>query len=80
MTTPIAELTVETTAECVGIVGSSTERSVGVVTYPAKSDRFGTIAGGQELPDEGIALSLDRFGTQGFPGVDLKQETPRSEV
>ena len=77
MTTPIAGLT----AEVVGIVGSSNEHSVGVVTYPARSDRFGTIEGGSELPAaDDIALSLDRFGTQGFPGVDLKQETPRSEV
>ena len=59
MTTPIAELTVETVAVFVGIVGSSIIRSVGAVTYPARSDRF---------------------GTQVFPGGDLKQETPRSEV
>ena len=76
MTTPIAELT----AEVGGIVGSSIGRSVGVVTYPARSDRIGTVGGGPELPFDDIALSLDRFGTQGFPGVDLKQETPRSEV
>ena len=68
MTTSIAELTVDTTAEFVGIVRSSIGRSVGAVTYPAKSDRFGTVGGGPELPDEG------------FSGVDLKQETPRSEV
>ena len=55
MSTPIAELTVQTTAEFVGIVGSSIERSVGVVTYPAKTDRFGTAVGGPELPDDDIA-------------------------
>ena len=55
MSTPIAELIVETTAEFVGIVGSSIERSVGVVTYPAKTDRFGTAVGGPELPDDDIA-------------------------
>ena len=55
MVTPIAELAAETVAECVGIVGSSTERSVGVVTYPAKTDRFGTAVGGPELPDDDIA-------------------------
>ena len=55
MSTPIAELIVETTAEFVGIVGSSNERSVGVVTYPAKTDRFGTAVGGPELPDDDIA-------------------------
>ncbi len=71
MTTPIAGLT----AEVVGIVGSSIERSVGVVIYPARSDRFGT-----ELSDDAIALLLDRLGTQGFPGGDLKQQTPGSEV
>ena len=79
MNTPIAGLT----AEVVGIVGSSIERSVGVVTYPPRCDRFGTIEGGpefSELPADAIALSLDRLGTQGFPGGDLKQETPRSEV
>ena len=80
MATPIAELIVETTAEFVGIVGSSIGRSVGVVTYPARSDRIGTVGGGPELPFDDIALSLDRSGTQGFPGEDLKQETPRSEV
>ena len=42
MSTPIAELIVETTAEIVGIVGSSIGRSVGAVTYP-------------ELPDEGFS-------------------------
>ena len=42
-------------AECVKIVGSSIERSVGVVTYPAKADRFGTAEGGPELPDDDIA-------------------------
>ena len=68
MSTPIAESTADTVAEVVWIVGSSIGRSVGAVTYPAKSDRFGTVGGGPELPDEG------------FPGVDLKQETPRSEV
>jgi hypothetical protein len=76
MATPIAELT----AEVVGIVGSSIDRSVGVVTYSPRSDRFGTIEGELELPDEDIALLLDRLGTQGFPGGDLTQETPRSEV
>ena len=77
MNTPIAGLT----AEVVGIVGSSNGRSVGVVTYPARSDRFGTIEGGSELPAaDDIALLLDRLGMQGFPGGDLKQETPRSEV
>ena len=55
MSTPIAALIVETTAEFVGIVGSSIERSVGVVTYPAKTDRFGTAVGGPELPDDDIA-------------------------
>ena len=55
MVTPIAELAAETVAEFVGIVGSSTERSVGVVTYPAKTDRFGTAVGGPELPDDDIA-------------------------
>ena len=55
MSTPIAELIVETVAEFVGIVGSSIERSVGVVTYPAKTDRFGTAVGGPELPDDDIA-------------------------
>ena len=68
MTTPIAESTVDTTAELVAIVGSSIGCSVGAVTYPAKSDRFGTVGEGPELPDEG------------FSGEDLKQETPRSEV
>ena len=76
MTTPIAGLT----AEVVGIVGSSIERSVGVVIYPARSDRFGTIEEGPELSDDEIALLLDRLGTQGFPGGDLKQQTPGSEV
>jgi hypothetical protein len=80
ITTLIAESTADTVAEVVGIVGSSIGRSVGVVTYPAKSDRFGTVVGGPELADDDIALSLDRSGTQGFPGGDLKQETPRSEV
>ncbi len=55
MTTPIAELTVETTAEFVGIVGSSIGRSVGAVTYPANSDKFGTVGGLPELPDDDIA-------------------------
>ena len=55
MATPIAELTVETTAELVAIVGSSIGRSVGVVTYPAKTDRFGTAVGGPGLPDDDIA-------------------------
>ena len=55
MSTPIAELIVETVAEFVGIVGSSIERSVGVVTYPAETDRFGTAVGGPELPDDDIA-------------------------
>ena len=77
MSTPIAESTADTVAEEVGIVGSSIGRSVGVVTYPARSDRIGTVGGGPELPFDRIALSL---GTQGSPGVDLKQETPRSEV
>ena len=54
MTTPIAESTVETTAEFVGIVGSSIGRSVGAVTYPARSDRFGAVEGGPELPHDGI--------------------------
>ena len=80
MTTPIAGLNAETVVEVVGIVGSSNESSVGVVTYPARSDRFGTIEGGSELPADDIALLLDRLGTQGFPGGDLKQETPRSEA
>ena len=55
MSTLIAESTADTVAECVGIVGSSTERSVGVVTYPARSDRFGTVVGGPELADDDIA-------------------------
>ena len=55
ITTLIAESTADTTAEVVGIVGSSTERSVGVVTYPAKTDKFGTAVGGPELPDDDIA-------------------------
>ena len=55
MVTPIAELATETVAEFVRIVGSSNERSVGVVTYPARSDRFGTAVGGPELPDDDIA-------------------------
>ena len=76
MTTPIAGLT----AEEVGIVGPSNGRSVGVVTYPARSDKFGTIEGGSELPADDIALLRDRLGTQGFPGGDLTHETPRSEV
>ncbi len=76
MNTPIAGLI----AEVVGIVGSSIERSVGVVTYPARCDRFRTIVGGPELSDDDIALLLDRLGTQGFPGGDLKQQTPGSEV
>jgi hypothetical protein len=75
VTTPIAGLT----AEVVGIVGSSIERSVGVVTYPARSDRFGTIEEGPELSDDEIALLLDRLGTQ-VPGGVLKQQTPGSEV
>jgi hypothetical protein len=54
MTTSIAELTVDTTAEFVGIVRSSIGRSVGAVTYPARSDRFGTVEGGPELPHDGI--------------------------
>ncbi len=80
ITTRIAESTADTVAEVVGIVGSSIGRSVGVVTYSARSDRIGTVGGGPELPFDDIALSLDRSGTQGFPGEDLKQETPRSEV
>ena len=76
MNTPIAGLT----AEVVGIVGSSIERSVGVVTYPPRCDRFGTIVGVSELPANAIALLLDRLGKQGIPDRDLKQETPRSEV
>ena len=63
MPTPIAELT----AEVVRIVGSSIERSVGLVTYPPRSDRFGTIEGGPELQDDDVALLLDRFGAQWFP-------------
>ena len=55
MATPIAVLTVETVAEFGGIVGSSIGRSVGVVTYPAKTDKFGTAVGGPELPDDDIA-------------------------
>ena len=55
MATPIAVLTAETVAEFGGIVGSSIVRSVGVVTYPAKTDRFGTAVGGPELPDDDIA-------------------------
>ena len=55
MSTPIAELIVETTAELVAIVGSSIGRSVGVVTYPTKTNRFGTAVGGPELPDDDIA-------------------------
>ena len=55
MVTPIAELAVETVAEFGGIVGSSIGRSVGAVTYPARSDRFGTVEGGPELPDDDIA-------------------------
>ena len=77
MATRIAGLS----AEDVATVGSSIGRSVGVVTYPARSDRFGTIEGGSELPAaDDIALLLDMLGTQGFPGGDLKQETPRSEA
>jgi len=79
MSTPIAESTADTVAEVVGIVGSSIGRSVGVVTYPARSDRIGTVGGGPELPFDDFARSLDRSGTQ-VPGGDLKQETPRSEV
>ena len=55
MATPIAELAAETVAEFGGIVGSSIVRSVGVVTYPAKTDRLGTAVGGPELPDDDIA-------------------------
>ena len=55
MSTPIAESTADTVAEVVGIVGSSIGRSVGVVTYPARSDRFGTVEGGPELPDDDIS-------------------------
>ena len=55
MSTPIAESTADTVAEVVGIVGSSIGRSVGVVTYPAKTDKFGTAVGGPELPDDDIA-------------------------
>ena len=55
MSTPIAELIVETTAEYVEIAGSSIGRSVGAVTYPAETDRFGTVVGGPELPDDDIA-------------------------
>ena len=80
MSTPIAESTADTVAEVVGIVGSSIGRSVGVVTYPARCDRIGTVGGGPELSFDDIALSLDRSETQGFPGGDLKQETSRSEV
>ena len=81
ITTLIAESTADTVAEVVGIVGSSIGRSVGVVTYPPRSDRFGTIEGGSELPADDIALLLDRLGTQGFPDGDLlTQETPRSEA
>ena len=53
--TPEAESTVDTTAELVAIVGSSIGRSVGAITYPAKSDRFGTVVGGPELADDDIA-------------------------
>ena len=55
MATPIAVLTAETVAEFGGIVGSSIVRSVGVVTYPAKTDKFGTAVGEPELPDDDIA-------------------------
>ena len=55
MTTRIAGLTVDTTAVFVGIVGSSIGRSVGAVTYPARSDRFGTVGGLPELSDDDIA-------------------------
>ena len=55
MATPIAVLTAEIVAEFSGIVGSSIVRSVGVVTYPAKTDRFATIEGGPELSDDDIA-------------------------
>ncbi len=79
ITTLIAESTADTVAEVVGIVGSSIGRSVGVVAYPARCDRIGTVGGGTELPFDDIALSLDWSGTQ-VPGGDLKQETPRSEV
>ena len=55
MNTPIAESTADTVTEFVGIVGSSIGRSVGVVTYPANSDKFGTVGGLPELPDDDIA-------------------------
>ena len=55
ITTLIAESTADTVAEVVGIVGSSIGRSVGVVTYPARSDRIGTVGGGPELPFDDIA-------------------------
>ena len=57
MSTPIAESTADSVAEVVGIVGSSIGRSVGVrvVTYPARSDRFGTVERGPELPFDDIA-------------------------
>ena len=48
-------LTAEIVAEFSGIVGSSIVCSVGVVTYPAKTDRFGTVVGGPELADDDIA-------------------------
>jgi hypothetical protein len=51
MATPIAELTAETVAEFVGKVGSSIERSVGVVGVV-------TVVGGPELPDDDIAQLL----------------------
>ena len=55
ITTLIAESTADTVAEVVGIVGSSIGRSVGVVTYPANSDKFGTVGGRRELPFDDIA-------------------------
>ena len=55
MATRIAGLS----AEDVATVGSSIGRSVGVVTYPARCDRIGTVGGGPELPFDDIALSLD---------------------
>ena len=55
MATPIAVLNAEIVAEFSGIVGSSIVRSVGVVTYLAKTDKFGTAVGGPELPDDDIA-------------------------
>ena len=64
MSTPIAELTVQTTAEFVGIVGSSIERSVGVVTYPAKTDRFGRFGPLINLCRPKVPRQQIRYGCQ----------------